>query len=241
MTRFNIVVMATCESTNAELMARAKAGAESGAVIVSEHQTAGRGRRGRSWFSAPGDSLTFSLLWRFPSGKVVDGLSLAVGVSIAETLMRLGATGIALKWPNDVLRSGRKLAGILVERVPGAADNPAVIGIGINLRLPAELPDDVRAGAAALDLPVSRGELLDQLLANLHKNLNAFTADGFACIQPRWQALNAHAGLSVQVVSDFAPPLAGRCLGIDDDGALLLETTDDIRRIITGDVSMRPT
>lgn len=235
---FDLGVLESCASTNAELMARAKSGAPAGTVVAAERQTAGRGRRGRPWISAPGDSLAFSLLWRFPSGAAMDGLSLAAGVAVAETLAGLGATGIALKWPNDVLRAGRKLAGMLIELVPGASP-AAVIGIGLNLRLPDDMPGDIRDAAAALDLPISRSELLGRLLAGLHGAMASFAAEGFSAARPRWQALNAHAGAAVRLLSDAAPPLEGRCTGIDEDGALLLETIDGIRRVVSGDVSLR--
>jgi biotin-[acetyl-CoA-carboxylase] ligase BirA-like protein len=130
--RFDIDVLDSCDSTNAVLLARAEAGAPSGTVVIANEQTAGRGRRGRSWFASRGDSLTFSLLWRFAPGTAPAGLSLAVGLAVAQALEKVGAGGTALKWPNDILKDGRKLGGILVELLPGAP-HAAVIGIGINL------------------------------------------------------------------------------------------------------------
>jgi biotin-[acetyl-CoA-carboxylase] ligase BirA-like protein len=141
--RFDIDVLDSCDSTNAVLLARAEAGAPSGTVVIANEQTAGRGRRGRSWFASPGDSLTFSLLWRFAPGTAPAGLSLAVGLAVAQALTDLcagvGAGDTALKWPNDILKDGRKLGGILVELLPGAP-HAAVIGIGINLHLPPKCP-----------------------------------------------------------------------------------------------------
>ncbi len=102
--RFDVDGLGLCDSTSSELLRRAEAGAPGGTVVVADEQTAGRGRRGRAWLSSAADSLTFSLLWRFPgpAGRLA-GLSLAVGVALAEGLERLGATGVRLKWPNDVL------------------------------------------------------------------------------------------------------------------------------------------
>jgi BirA family biotin operon repressor/biotin-[acetyl-CoA-carboxylase] ligase len=217
-------------------LARAETGAGSGTVIVAERQRAGRGRQGRTWFAAPGDGLTFSLLWRCPPGSVPAGLSLAVGIAIAETLRDLGWTATQLKWPNDILLEGRKLGGVLIElAVPLAA----VIGIGINCRLPAELPDEVRGQAAALGDDVDRNRLLASLLLALHAVLAEFAAGGFAPLRSRWLALDAYAGRAVRVGSAFAPTLAGRDVGIGDDGALLLETVDGVERVIVGDVSLR--
>jgi BirA family biotin operon repressor/biotin-[acetyl-CoA-carboxylase] ligase len=229
--RFDVDVLAECDSTNAELLRRAERGAASGSVVVAERQTAGRGRRGRSWHSAPADSLTFSLLWRMPDGVRADGLSLAVGVALAETL---GETA-RLKWPNDILLEGRKLGGILVELTGRAA----VIGIGLNLRLPGDMPDEVRTGAAALESGESRNALLARLLTALHVALEEFTAGGFVALRTRWLARCGHLDMPVRILSEFSVPLEGRCVGVDVDGALLLETPVCVQRIVSGEVSLR--
>ena len=233
--RFDVDVIAACESTNTLLLARAES-APSGTVIVAERQTAGRGRMGRSWHADPAASLTFSLLWRLSRGTVPSGLSLAVGVAVAEALRTLGIDDVALKWPNDILRDGKKLGGILIELSSAAA----VIGIGLNVRPPADLPDDVRDNAAALDRDIDRNELLARLLASLHGVLAEFAAGGFGPVRERWLALNAYAGAPVKILSGLSVPLEGRCAGVDADGALLLETTSGMQRIISGDVSLRP-
>ena len=236
--RFDVDVLASCESSNGELMRRAEAGAASGTVVVAERQTAGRGRMGRTWFAAPGASLTFSLLWRFARGTVPYGLSLAVGVAVAEALNGIGVPDVVLKWPNDLLRGGRKLAGVLVELAPGAP-HAAVIGIGLNLRLPPDMPEEVRALAAALDADVAPADLLARLLESLHGVLGEFAADGFYAVRDRWLARCAHLDMPVQILSEFAPPLSGRCVGVDVDGALMLETSVCVQRILSGDVSLR--
>lgn len=240
--RFDIDVLASCDSTNAVLLGRAEAGAPSGTVVIAEEQTAGRGRRGRTWFASPGDSLTFSLLWRFAPGTAPAGLSLAVGVAVARALQKVGAGDTALKWPNDILKEGRKLGGILVELVPGAP-HAAVIGIGINLRLPAAMPDDVRAASAALhsngDAPDAT-EVVAALLVELLATLEAFSAHGFAAIRPEWMARHAFPTARVSLSTDFGPPREGICRGVDTDGALLLEVDGRIERILSGEVSLRP-
>ena len=236
--QFDVDVLSECDSTNARLLARAEAGAGSGTVVAAERQTAGRGRMGRAWFSAPGDSLTFSLLWRFPRGTQLGGLSLAVGVALAETLCSLGVPGIALKWPNDVLLDGRKLAGVLIELVSGAP-HAAVIGVGINLRLPANMPEDLRAQAAAPKAELPRNELLARLLAALHAVLNDFAVGGFVVLRDRWLGHCAHLDMPVRIVSEFSVPVEGRCMGVDVDGALLIETAVCVQRILSGDVSLR--
>ena len=241
--RFDVDVLAECDSTNTRLMALAEAGAPSGSVLVAERQTAGRGRRGRSWLSAPGASLTFSLLWRFPHGTSLDGLSLAVGVALTRGLESFGISGVALKWPNDVLLKGRKLAGILIELAPGPRPEAAVIGIGLNLRLPPDMPNELSGTVAALldsgiKLP-SPNVLLAHLLRALHEQLADFTRHGFAGARTAWLEHHAYADQPVCLLADFAAPLEGICRGVDDDGALLLETIDGLCRIISGDVTLR--
>lgn len=239
--RFDADLLPVCDSTNAVLLARAEAGAPTGIVVVSTTQTAGRGRRGRTWISAPGDSLTFSLLWRFAPGTVPLGLSLAIGVAVTHALAKIGAGGTApieLKWPNDVLMNGKKLAGILVELVPGAS-HAAVIGVGLNLHLPASLPAEVRATAVALDLPVNINALLATLLGELRAVLECFAVLGFAGLRDDWMAKHAYQDVPVRLLSDFAPPRDGICRGIDIDGALLLETSGRVERILSGEVSLR--
>lgn len=243
--RFDIDIIATCTSTSDLLMARAAAGAPSGSVIVAEQQTAGRGRRGRSWQSSPQTSLSFSLLHRLPAGTAPAGLSLAIGVALAETLAELGIPQVLLKWPNDVQLGQQKLAGILIELVNGRAGTgmAVVIGIGLNLDLPAELPADIRARAtslAASGVPLpERNVLFAHLLAGLQRHLEDFAQHGFAGVRAAWQKRNAHADQEVQLLSDHAAPLLGRVLGVDDDGALLLATAQGRQRVMSGEISLR--
>jgi BirA family biotin operon repressor/biotin-[acetyl-CoA-carboxylase] ligase len=252
--RFDIDLLPECGSTNAELLARAERGAGSGTVIVAEHQTDGRGRRGRRWISAPGDSLTFSLLWRFAPGTVPMGLSLAAGVAVISGLSKVGAggtgrpsgrrwpaeaTALQLKWPNDILLEHRKLGGILVELVPGAP-HAAVIGIGINRRLPEALPQDLRTQVAAIGGTIEPNALLASLLSGLLTTLERLARHGFAGLREDWLALHAFQNAPVTLSSDFAPPRTGVCRGVDDDGALLFEANGTVERVLSGEVSLRP-
>jgi BirA family biotin operon repressor/biotin-[acetyl-CoA-carboxylase] ligase len=252
---FDVDVLPECDSSNSQLLARAETGAASGSVIVAQYQTAGRGRRGRDWHSAPDDSLCFSLLWRFSPQTSLAGLSLAVGVALARALESLGASGIGLKWPNDLLFKDRKLAGILIELSSTARHQPtnrpgiaAVIGIGLNLRRPTNLPVELHAQTAALDeigpltdFPI-RGEphqMLAHLLAHLFDVLNVFAHQGFSALRNDWLQRHAWQGRNVRLLTDHAEPLEGLCLGVDGDGALLLETAGGQQRIISGEVSLR--
>ena len=244
-TRFSLEVIEHCASTSSVLLDRVMTDQASGSVVVCERQTAGRGRRGRSWLSAPGDSLTFSLLWRFtgPPGQLA-GLSLAVGVALARGLENLGASGIRLKWPNDVLleRDGdfAKLAGILIELASERRGTQAIIGIGLNLLPPTEeLPQPAAGLVQALVQLPDRHAVLASVLSALAGVLEAFAVDGFGGLKMEWQQRHAWQGLAVQVLGDESEPLAGVCLGADDDGALLLETAAGVQRILSGDLSLR--
>ncbi|HQR03920.1 MAG: biotin--[acetyl-CoA-carboxylase] ligase [Proteobacteria bacterium] len=236
--RFDADAVDSCDSTNSRMLARACAGAPSGTLLVAGQQTAGRGRRGRTWYSAPEDSLTFSLLWRFPpASDAPAGVSLAVGLALVKALESLGIAGLGLKWPNDVLLDGRKLAGILVELQPGDTHS-LVIGVGLNLRLPSDLPTEVAGHASALPLPVGREILLATLLTSLASVLDAYAQGGFALLRPAWISRHAWQGQTV-VVHGERDPVRGRCQGVDTDGALLLETAAGLRRIVGGEVSLR--
>lgn len=242
--RFDVDAVESCDSTSSELLRRAALGAPSGTVIVADRQLAGRGRRGRAWIAAPADGLTFSLLWRLPAGRVPAGLSLAVGVAVARALSRLGATGIRLKWPNDVLlvrdQGFAKLAGILVELTSDRRGTQACIGIGLNLAPPlGDFPQLVAGLAQAMAVVPERHEVLAAVLVALVDVLDGFVHSGFAGVKADWHAWHAWQDCPVQLLSDGAAALSGLCRGVDDDGALLLEDANGVVRILAGDLSLR--
>lgn len=245
--RFTLDLREECDSTNTRLSELAESGASSGTLLLAQHQTAGRGRRGRAWCSQPGDSLTFSLLWRFTPGTLPAGLSLAAGVAVVRGLQKVSppkvspcgtAPSLTLKWPNDVLLDGRKLAGILVELVPGAP-HAAVVGIGINCRLPDNLPDEVRATATCWPEPTPPEILLAAVVHELGLAFSLFASHGFAALRADWQAMHAHQDQAVTLLSDFAAPRHGLCRGVDTDGALLFDTAGHVERILSGEISLR--
>jgi BirA family biotin operon repressor/biotin-[acetyl-CoA-carboxylase] ligase len=244
--RFDVDALDACDSTSSELLRRAERGAPSGSVIVADRQSAGRGRRGRSWLSSPESSLTFSLLWRFSGNAAsLSGLSLAVGVGVARAIESLGAQGVCLKWPNDVLlRSGNdfaKLAGILIELSSDRRGSQAIIGIGLNLTSPpGDLPQPAAGLSQACPYPADRHDVLAAILGQLTGVLDRFAVDGFPGLKTEWQRHHAWQDQAVQILGDGEEAKRGRCLGVDDDGALLLETAGGIERIFSGDVSLRP-
>ena len=244
--RFDVDAMDECDSTSSELMRRADRGAPAGTVLVADRQSAGRGRRGRTWLSSPESSLTFSLLWRFP-GPVsrLTGLSLAVGLGLAQALEALGVSGVRLKWPNDVLIQSEagfaKLAGVLIELASDRRGTQAIIGIGLNLDAPdGNFPMPVTGLNQGCSPPPDRHAVLAAILASQVGILEKLTVEGFFCLKSEWQRYHAWQGEMVQILADGATPQIGRCLGVDDDGALLLETGGGIERIHSGDVSLRP-
>lgn len=242
--RFTVEALAECGSTSSVLLGRARQGAASGSLLIADEQTAGRGRRGRSWLSSPSAGLTFSLLWRFSGGVArLAGLSLAVGLAVARALERTGATDVGLKWPNDILLDGGKLAGILVELESAPAGMLAVIGIGLNLQMPPTGEEEFIHPPAALSQALSplpdRHRLLAELLIELAAVLDRFDAGGFAVLRADWQQRHAWQHRPVRLLDGERTDRQGICLGADEDGALLLQTATGIERCLSGDLSLR--
>lgn len=242
---FDLRIVPTCTSTNSVLMENPPAEDGRIHVVAAEIQTAGRGRRGRQWQSWPQASLAFSALWRFePTAPVPAGLSLVAGVAVAHALEHLGVQGVQLKWPNDVLINGDKLAGILVELSTGRERNPAaVVGIGLNVRLPpgTTIPDQPRVTDLATHLSKTpgRSELLARLLKELQTLFATYASAGFPALRGAWQQRNAFADLPVRIAGE-GQEQTGVCIGVDDDGALLLRSDSGVTRVLSGEVSLRP-
>ncbi len=233
-------------STNAEAMQRAEQGGAAGLVCTAEQQTAGRGRRGRQWVSPFASNLYLSLVWEFNQGAAaLEGMSLAVGVAVARALATCGIPPVQLKWPNDVLFEGSKLGGILLEMTGDAAGAcQVVVGVGLNVSMP-------QASAAAIDQAwtdietIAGGEhpgrnaLLAAILNELLPLVAGFERQGFAHWRQDWQALDAYCGASV-VLNTGGAQVAGVARGVDERGALQLETTTGVQSVYGGEISMRP-
>jgi len=232
-----------CDSTNTQLAARAAAGAPSGTALACELQRAGRGRRGASWYSGLGTSLTFSLLWRFDRGAAaLGGLSLAVGVACIRAFRELGLDGVALKWPNDLVRGDGKLGGILIE-LAGDALGPtaAVIGIGVNVRVPENAKRAIGqpvADLASQPAP-SRNLLLGGLLAALAEALPVFAEQGFGPFRDEWLRHHAYHGRRVRLLVPPRRTVEGIATGVAEDGALVVATRGGVERFHSAEVSLR--
>ena len=217
---------------------------KSGFVCAAEQQTAGRGRRGRSWISRFGSSLCFSVRWEYAGGvATLEGLSLAVGVAISEGLQDAGVSDVQLKWPNDILLDGRKLGGVLIE-LSGDASGPccAVVGIGLNVRMPSEevaIDQPWSDLSAHLDSRVSRNRLLSCLLNRVMPLLDEFDRVGFGYFRDAWLKRDAYYGRPVMLMLG-AKQVSGIERGVDSKGALLLLTEEGESSFSGGEISMRP-
>jgi BirA family biotin operon repressor/biotin-[acetyl-CoA-carboxylase] ligase len=216
-------------------------------ACLAEFQSAGRGRRGRRWIAPFASGLCLSVGWSFREAPAaLSALSLAAGVAVLRALGRLGVTGLGLKWPNDVVRGDSKLGGILVDlRGEAAGPTYVVVGVGVNVRLPESARERLAAEGvnvldlAALGTPPARNALAAALIAELSAALVEFDARKFAAFADEWQAADALAGRPVAVLQGDEI-LEGRARGVDADGALLLDAGGIRRRIVSGDVSIRP-
>jgi len=233
-------VVQRCTSTNDVLLKQP--GAEP-VLLAAEEQTAGRGRRGRRWHSAPGAGLTFSLGRRIRRpARELAALSLVAGVAAARALRVLGVREAALKWPNDLVVGGAKLGGILVEARTSASSrsqgNYAVIGLGINCRRTRGLAAKLGREVAFVGdfIAVSRNQILQGAATALFAALDAFEAGGLDALRAEWEAMDAHAGQRLRVRLADGRVMTGVAGGLAEDGALRLVTRKGVRAVRSGRV-----
>ena len=241
----SLEVFSRIDSTNAFLLADQRP-TENAAlrVALAEQQTAGRGRRGRDWISPFARNIYCTVKRQFPCGlEGLSGLSLVVGLAIAQALDAQGIAGVQLKWPNDLRAGGKKLGGVLIE-LAGDAGGPctAVMGFGINVRMPRDVADaidqpwtDLQALSAQLP---SRNTLIADMLVQLAQALDQFADAGFAPFAAAWSARDEFRGLPVKMLG-VNTEQTGIAAGVDDRGALLLETPTGLRAVVAGEVSLR--
>lgn len=235
-------------STNTDLLVRARAAQPARPQLrAALVQSAGRGRHGRRWHSSPGAALLFSLAIPLKASlQSPAAATLACGVALAETL-RTEGVGASLKWPNDVLLGGRKLAGILCELAnDGAGRRTLVVGIGVNLWTDAAMRASAAQPIASLDeqielnqLAATREARVAQLGRAVLEIVRAFESGGFVPLQPRYMRWFAHADTDVDVMELGSTVARGRALGVDGEGRLLLQTAEGLRAFSSGELSVR--
>lgn len=240
-----LIIEATLDSTNSA-MKRLPLAEQHATAILAEHQSTGRGRRGRQWHSPFGRNLYLSLGWKFDKPLTELGcLPLVVALATADALSRIGLQGHRVKWPNDLLLDSRKLCGCLVD-TQGEPQGSchAVIGVGINVHMPAS------EQTASIDQPwtdlhsqlpqCSRNELTAVLLEELLIQLELFTGKGFTPFRDKWRQMDSLYGQAINVYTGKGS-VQGIANGIDEHGALLLNTPDEILRLHSGEVSLHKT
>ena len=238
-----VTVLPVVDSTNQYLMDRIGS-LRSGEACVAEFQQAGRGRRGRQWFSPFGSNLYLSMYWRLEQGPAAAvGLSLAVGIVMAEVLRELGAKDVKVKWPNDLYMNDCKLAGILVELTGKTGDAAnVVIGAGINLAMrdpDSSVVNQRWANLTEGGLNIDRNLLVVRLLEALRSTLGQFEQQGLAPFVSRWRALDNFIDRPVKLLMGERQ-IFGIARGIDKQGALLLEQNGEVTPFIGGEISLRP-
>lgn len=230
-------------STQGEAAKLAAAGAPEGTVVTATHQWAGRGRRGRQWLDAPGKSLLMSILLRPPTSPgEAPQLSLVAAVAVVDALQVVLGVAVGIRWPNDILADGRKLAGILSEGVAGAdgALQHVLLGIGLNVNQ-TEFADAVREGATSLRLLTGRAQdrdrLLEGLLAALDRRYAQFLGGGFAVVRPDWRRHSVTLGRPVRT----ADGVEAEAVDVDEDGALVVRAGDGPpMRLTSGEIAGAP-
>ncbi|QIT31021.1 bifunctional biotin--[acetyl-CoA-carboxylase] ligase/biotin operon repressor BirA [Raoultella terrigena] len=237
-----VTVLSVIDSTNQYLLDRLNE-LQSGDACVAEYQQAGRGRRGRKWFSPFGANLYLSIYWRLEQGPAAAvGLSLVIGIVIAEVLQSLGADKVRVKWPNDLYLQDRKLSGILVELTGKTGDAAQIVsGAGINLAMRRVESDVVNQGWISLQeagVSIDRNALAARLIKELRAGLQLFEQEGLTPYLSRWEKLDNFLNRPVKLIIGDKE-IFGISRGIDTQGALLLEQDGVIKPWVGGEISLR--
>ena len=236
-------VIPVIDSTNQYLLDRMDQ-LPSGHACIAEYQQAGRGRRGRKWFSPFGSNLYLSMYWRLEQGPAAAmGLSLVIGIVMAEVIQSLGAPDVRVKWPNDLYLNDRKLAGILVELTGKTGDAAQIVmGAGVNLVMRSEGAAEINQGWINLQeagVEIDRNELAAKIINSLREALPIFERDGLAPFVDRWDALDNFINRPVKLLIGDRE-VHGIARGIDKQGGLLLEQDGEVKSWVGGEISLRP-
>jgi BirA family transcriptional regulator, biotin operon repressor / biotin---[acetyl-CoA-carboxylase] ligase len=242
-------VLLTVDSTNRFVADLPPPAAGRFQLCTAEVQNAGRGRRGRTWLAPFGSGICMSLGWQFNEAPpTFSALSLAVGIAVVKAFQRLGVEGVGLKWPNDLQWHGRKLGGILIE-MRGESAGPAqvIIGIGINMHMPTAVRMHLAEHQAALIADVheimreqtpTRNAVIGSVVGELLQMLQTFATQGFEPFRDQWRQLDTLADAPVKVISGSQTTM-GTARGVEADGTLLVEVDGELRKFVSGEVSLR--
>lgn len=242
-------VLLTVDSTNRHVYDAPGLPEERAHVCLAEIQTAGRGRRGRTWMSPFGAGISMSIGWQFREAPpTFSALSLAVGVAVVRALQRLGASEVGLKWPNDVVWRNRKLGGILIEmRAESGGPATVVIGTGLNVRMPGSVRLALAEQQAALiadvheilkDQTPTRSQLAAAVADEIIAMLQIFAIHGFEPFLDEFRRLDTLAHAPIKVING-TDSILGIASGVEVDGALLVDVNGELRRFVSGEVSVR--
>lgn len=236
---------AELESTNTWLRQQIAPPRNRFRAVIAEHQTAGRGRNEKIWLSPPSSGVCLSVGYTFiEMPRDLPALTLAVGVGLAELLQKIGARGVALKWPNDLIVAGGKLGGILTETLSGGeTGRTVVVGVGINVDLPHSTRNPMSSPwasgivdlASCMDTVPERSELTAAIITSLMASIRRFESEGLSAFRSSWQAHDWLRGRTI-TVQQAGGDITGDADGIDEDGALLVRTAAGTQRVISGSV-----
>lgn len=242
----DIFYFSDIESTNNEAKKQANLGCPEGSIVLSESQNKGRGRLSRGWFSPQGKGIWLSIVLRPPFNPYdAPKCTLLAAVAVTKAIRKVTQVECGIKWPNDILYQGKKIVGILTEMSAEIdAINHVVIGMGINVNIDQEeFPVELREIATSLSVvkgqEISRLSLLNAILMELEEMYSKVVELGFVEMLDEWRQLSITLGKNVNVVGS-GRDFSGLAINIDQDGALLVETSECVERVLAGDVSIRP-
>ncbi|NKB32994.1 MAG: biotin--[acetyl-CoA-carboxylase] ligase [Pseudomonadales bacterium] len=236
----NLHVFSELDSTNAEAGRLLGSGVEGVQLIIANSQSAGRGRRGRIWVSPSGSGLYLSLVYPFSiNADALQGLSLITAISTHTAIQDFGARNLQLKWPNDILVGNKKLSGILLESRSENNQTWVVFGIGINFKLTEDQKQSIDRPVTDIEELLPDGPSMEQLAASttnlLLENIVKFQDSGFSTFQTAWNKHDRYLERDI-VIQNGNSQKIGRCQGVDENGALLLQTAEGILKISGGEI-----
>lgn len=239
-----VYVFEELDSTNQWLLDNISSAYDRSVLCVAECQKSGRGRAGRQWCSPSGSNVYMSFSRQVAGCRGnVSAVSLVIGLALVRVLKQKGVSGVSIKWPNDVLIDGRKLAGILIESKVVSGVLVLVVGVGINVQMPVNFVLNSEIGWADLSgkgvFLSDRNELIALFYIECQKMIDEFTNEGFSIFRNEWLSYDEFAAKEVKIVDRDQIIYSGIEMGVDDEGCLLVRSGAEIKRIFTGDVSLR--